>query len=203
MEQEVYKNIVFDVGEVLLTYDWCGALEKAGLTHEEACRIGPLLFKDPTWKETDRAVLPYFDVVRELASHYPGFEEQIIEFMTRAERMPLPREKVWKLVAELKKAGYRLYICSNYSEYLFTAHTKDRPFMKYMDGVMVSYMVKQIKPDKDIFLSLFERFGLEPSECLFLDDKEENILGAKAAGMDGVVITSEEFLIEKLKELLQ
>lgn len=199
----MYKNIVFDVGEVLLSYNWCGALEMTGMSHEEAVKIGKALFKDPTWVETDRAVRPYFDVVKELSSHYPGYEDRVTEFMTEADRMPLPREKVWDLVKRLKEAGYRLYICSNYSEYLFTAHTKDKPFMQYMDGVMVSYMVKQIKPDKDIFESLFSRFNLNPSECLFLDDKEENILGAKSAGMDGIVIPNEEFLIKKLEELLK
>lgn len=197
----MYKNIIFDVGEVLFGYQWIGALEQAGPSHEVAKVLGPQLFDDPLWKELDLGVRPYFEVVEEMASKHPEYHDAVVEFLTRVERMPLSRPKVWEEVHRLKEKGYKIFVLSNYSEYMFGIHTKNRPFLADLDGAMVSYMIHVNKPDARIYQALLEKYGLNPEECLFFDDRPENTAGAIACGIDAITVTGEDFLIGQLRKL--
>lgn len=61
-----------------------------------------------------------------------------------------------------------------------------------LDGRVVSSEEKLIKPDPAIYRCLCERYSLKPEECLFTDDKEKNVAGAKSIGMEAVVFTDAE-----------
>ena len=103
---------------------------------------------------------------------------------------------------QLKKEGYKLYILSNYPEKLFKKHTEYVDFMTDMDGVLVSYMIKKAKPSPEIFAELCKRFGLVPEECLFFDDREENVQGAISFGIPAKLVVSAKGLEEDLHALL-
>lgn len=192
------KNIIFDVGGVLLSYDWKGAMLKAGATDEEAENIGVVIFDDPLWKELDLGIRPYFEIVEDLCQAYPGGAHFIRNFLTNVENMPLDRPKVWEEIHRLKKKGYRIFILSNYSKYMFDAHTQNKPFMQDIDGLIVSYMVHINKPDSGIYQALLNRYMLEPEESIFFDDKAENVEGAKKVGIDAIEVTGEEALLKEL-----
>ena len=117
--------------------------------------------------------------------------------------MHVKREDVWEKVHKLKQMGYHLYILSNYSKDLFDKHTKGASFLEDMDGIVVSYQVNAIKPEKAIYDYLFETYQLSPQECFFLDDRLENIEAAKELGMDGVQIKSREQLLTLLDTLIE
>ena len=112
--------------------------------------------------------------------------------------MPVKRERVWKKVAELKDKGYRLYVLSNYSEYLFNKHTRDVPVISLMDGMVISYEVHSIKPDHAIYRHILDKYDLKPEESIFFDDRKENVVAARELSMDAVQITSEDMLLEIL-----
>ncbi|MCR4989249.1 MAG: HAD family phosphatase [Lachnospiraceae bacterium] len=198
----MYKNIVFDVGGVLFSYQWTVALSMGGMSMDEAKVLGPKLFDDPMWNQLDLGIRPYMEVVEELASHYPEYHDAIVNFLTDVENMPIGRPVIWEKVHALKEKGYSLYILSNYSDYMFGRHTAGCPFIDEMDGILVSYMVNVIKPDEGIYKALLQRFDLDPSECLFFDDRPENIEGAKKCGIDGIVVTGEDMLAGELDKLL-
>ena len=89
-------------------------------------------------------------------------------------------------VQYLKKRGYRLYILSNYSEYMLERTKAKMNFLKYMDGAVFSCDVKEVKPEPAIYKILLEDYGLKPEECVFIDDREENCRGARKLGMHAV-----------------
>lgn len=196
-----YKNIIFDVGGVLLDYDWQGAMVKAGAKVDNVVSLGRKLLDDPVWKEFDLGIRPYDDVMDELCNKYSEHSEIIRYFLTHVENMPLPRPKVWEEVHRIKEKGYRLFILSNYCQKMFDCHAGTRPFIKDMDGIMVSYMVHVNKPDAGIYEALLEKYNLNPKESIFFDDKEENTEAARRLGIDAVTITSEECLLEELHKL--
>ena len=68
-------------------------------------------------------------------------------------------------------------------------------FLDDLDGYLFSYEIHKVKPNPEIYEALYERYGLNPAECLFIDDLKENIAGARATGMDGIVFES----IDQLK----
>ena len=90
------------------------------------------------------------------------------------------------LLRRLKAEGFKLYGLTNWCS---KVHTTIRQFeiFKLLDGYVISSEEKVIKPEPDIYHRLFDRYGLNPSECIFTDDREENILGGRNVGMEGIV----------------
>lgn len=195
------KNIIFDVGDVLLEYRWKDMLMDYGLSEAEAIRVGTLMFDDPLWRQLDYGKSEK-EVILEYQQKYPKDKEVTKWFITNGEYMHVKREDVWEKVHKLKQIGYHLYILSNYSKDLFDKHTKGASFLEDMDGTVVSYQVGAIKPEKAIYEYLFETYQLSPQDCFFLDDRLENIEAAKELGMDGVQIKSREQLLALLDTLI-
>lgn len=198
-----YKNIVFDVGDVLLEYRWKDMLMDFGLSQEDALRVGGYMFKDTdhSWRAFDLGASPE-EMIEFYCKKHPGDEEAITWFISHGEYMHVPRPKIWKLVRKLKECGYHIYILSNYPEVLFKKHTEYADFMREIDGLMVSYMIKKAKPDAAIYHALLEKYDLKAEECLFFDDRPENVEGARAVGMDAIQVISGEQLKGELEWLI-
>ena len=110
-----YKNVIFDVGGVLLSYRWLELIMETLPREEEARAFANRLFHDPLWLEFDIELRPFDDVLEDYVRKYPKDEEHIRYIFGHLERMPLPRQRVWDKIHELKAAGYRIYLLSNYS----------------------------------------------------------------------------------------
>ena len=193
------KNLIFDMGDVLIGYRWKEMLtEDFGVPEERAYPIGKALFEDPVWREFDAGLKPMEAVLEHYSALYPEDAKIISRMFYEGERMPVKRERVWKKVAELKDKGYRLYVLSNYSEYLFNKHTRDIPVISLMDGMVISYEVHSIKPDHAIYRHILDKYDLKPEESIFFDDRKENVEAARELSMDAVQITSEDMLLEIL-----
>lgn len=95
-----------------------------------------------------------------------------------------PIKEMGELIARLKADGYGIYLCSNASS-RFTEFYHVIPGIEHFDGVLFSCEVKCIKPQREIYGHLFERFQLKPEKCFFIDDLPMNIEGARACGMEG------------------
>ena len=196
------KNIIFDVGDVLLEYRWKDMLKDYGLPDDEAYKVGNLMFNDNLWHEFDLANMTRDEIVGQYLKNYPDYAEVMQWFMTHGELMHVKREDVWEKAQKLKEKGYGIYILSNYSQELFEKHTKDAPFISLADGVVVSYQIHITKPDEKIYRYLLDKYNLKPEECIFFDDREENTEAARKLGIEAITVTSKEFLLDELDKLL-
>lgn len=95
-----------------------------------------------------------------------------------------PFEKMYDFIKGLKENGYGIYLLSNASGD-FYERIDGIPALSLFDGYLISADYKLLKPEKEIYLALYEKFSLNPEECYFIDDVQANIDGAKNAGMDG------------------
>ena len=199
------KNIIFDVGDVLLDYRWQQMLMDYGLDESEAYRVGRELFDDPDglWHEYDLGVKSQEEIIQEFEQKHPKDAEVIRWFISHGEYMHVARPAIWKLVHQLKEAGYHLYILSNYPELLFKKHTQYADFMDDMEGMVVSYMLHVGKPERIVYQTLCDRYGLNKEECLFFDDRAENVQGAIDFGMRAKRVLSAKGLAVALEELLR
>lgn len=196
------KNIIFDVGEVLLGYRWHYILELSGLAPEDGVRVFKEIFESKIWRDLDAGDVMLTDAKELFREKYPEEGENIEFFLSHPELMPIARPEVWEQLPKLKDKGYKLYVLSNYGKELFEMHTAGSGFLQYMDGGVISYEVHVCKPDAAIYKALLDKYSLNPEECVFYDDKAENIDGAAACGIKGVRIQSEDMLLSELEKLL-
>jgi len=198
------RNIVFDVGDVLFHYRWKDMFMDYGVSEEEGTRIGRQIFNEPQqrWLQFDKGLLTLEELIDGYAKSYPKDAEIIRFFLNHSEYMPVAHPEAWRFFPKLKEKGYKVYLLSNYSKELFERHTEHADFMEYLDGKIVSYMVKELKPDAAIYQALCDKYSLKPEECIFFDDRKENVEAAIAFGMKAKQVTSRQGLVEDLTELL-
>ena len=196
------KNLIFDVGNVLLEYRWNQMLLDYGLSKEEAAVAGPLFFEHDIWKELDYGNISVEEVICLYEKALPQYAGLIRWFLTNLELMPIARKDVWEKVHALKQKGYKIYLLSNYNKDFFDTHTKGADFLNDIDGKVVSYEIHKIKPDPAIYEYLLEKYDLKPEESVFFDDRLENTEAAEKLGIKSYTITSKEYLLDVLDMFL-
>ena len=181
------RNIVFDIGNVLAAFRWKEYIAELGYEGVMADRIAKATTLNKMWLEVDRGVMSVNDIIEGCIASDPEIEPEIRHFFADRRRLveEYPYSRAW--IESLKNRGYKIYILSNYSRDHFQYVSRHFSFFGLEDGMMISYTVKLLKPDRRIYEALFEKYGLKPEECVFLDDSARNIEGAVAAGMKGIV----------------
>ena len=196
------KNIILDVGRVLVAWQPKELMKELGVSDEAIAVLAEALFSSGVWNEADRGVMSDEEFLEFAISKAPEYDKEIRLFWNNIEKAiwQFPYVKEWILA--MKKAGYRVYILSNYGNWTFEKTKAEAlNFLEYVDGAILSYQVKKIKPDAEIFESLFKKYNLQAEECVFLDDLSANIEGAKAVGMHGIVFTGLKEALVELEKL--
>ncbi len=186
------RNIVFDMGNVLLRFDPELFIRRVGVEDEaDAAILRKELFRSLEWVQMDRGTLTEqeaLEIIRPRVPErlHPALEEMIL----RWERPILPVPGMANFVRDCRRAGYRIYLLSNASRRLHD-YWSGVPGHEYFDGEFVSADHLLVKPQQSIYRKFCETFGLNGSECLFIDDFPLNIEGAVTAGWQGVVFHNE------------
>ncbi len=195
------KNIIFDLGGVLIKHDPTSLIASLPYPREEKERLSEILSSNHFWDDLD---LGKYENISEALPHileaYPN-EKEILSsffsssFMSHYDLFPFGVD----LYKKLKEKGYGIYILSNFSKDGISNLKNTFSFFSLADGMLISSSVHLIKPDKRIFRLLIEKYDLMAEECLFLDDKEENVLSAKDVGFQAITY-KEETILEELKK---
>lgn len=161
------KNIVFDIGKVLVSYDPDACMERLGFTPDVIKEVNKAMFQHPFWNESDRGALSSEGLLAGFISHNPAYEDEIRKaYAAVGDAIELmPHALPW--MKDLKSRGYHLYILSNYANYTYQKTEHKMKFLPYMDGVVFSYRCKLIKPETEIYQYLCDTHHLQPSECVF------------------------------------
>ncbi len=182
------KNIVFDMGRVLIHWEPKAIASRYGLRFGDVELLVKELFVSPQWVMLDRGTISEENAVAAVCKKLPPHMHEAVDAIVKGWwRRPLtPMEGMGELIKELKENGYHIYLLSNASLKLRDYFARI-PGSRYFDGLLVSAEEKLLKPEREIYERLYERFGLIPSECFFIDDAPANIEGAMRTGMDGTV----------------
>ena len=179
------RNIVFDMGWVLFSYQPGEFVKKYCPNREDAELVNRELFGAPEWTETDRGTMSDGDYLDLVLGRVPERLHEVTRWLfLHWHEMPRPFPDMERLVRTLKQNGYGLYLLTNMSPRFYRFYQRI-PAVKYFDGMIVSSDVRQMKPEPEIYRTLFERFCLNPEECFFIDDRPENIEAGEALGMKG------------------
>lgn len=196
-------TVVFDVGGVLVDFDWAASLKEGGFTDEEIDRFRREVLSTSLWEELDRSVIPFEEAARAIASHMPEKEAFLYDFVTHMENILTLRPYATSWLESLKKRGYRICILSNFSSVLRDRLLADNglPFLASADEAVFSCDVHEVKPDKAIFQALIDRTGLDPSRTVFIDDTDRNLRAAAEAGFYTVHFRTYEQAVKELSRL--
>jgi len=194
------KNIIFDMGGVLIDFNPRFSLRKFITDENDVDLILKEIFRHPDWAKLDRGTLTVEEAVESACGRLP---ERLHDLLRRllanwADEMP-PITEMFPLVKELKSNGYGIYLLSN-APLNFHTYRGNIPGVEFFDGFVVSSDWLCVKPEPRIYEVLFEQFSLNPRECFFVDDMAENIAGAAAAGMPGHCFDHGD--VNKLREAL-
>lgn len=198
------RTIIFDIGRVLVDYDWKAYLKSYGFDPKEEETIARTVFGGPTWKELDRGVLSIPELEDAFVSLAPQYREDILTVFRHSSRCIWRLDYAIEWICALKKRGYRVYYLSNYSEWMIERTRDALDFLPFMDGGLFSCEVGCVKPEPEIYQALLDRYpSIRPEESVFLDDVAENTAAAETFGMHGIVFKSKGQAERELDELLK
>lgn len=188
------KNIVFDLGSVLVKMrDWKKELKNGGIPTnliDKYCKTYEEFIKEDDTSDiiTAKKTFKSLFINEENAEELQKYSDKALDILVVAGD---PYEYTVSLLQSLKDKGYKLYYLSNWSRYGFESCKESGlfDFLEMFDGGVVSYQVGMLKPFKGIYTNFLTEYKLDPKECLFFDDKKENVAGAKAVGMNAKLFT--------------
>ncbi len=199
------KNVVFDIGNVLAQFRYREYIEELGIAPEKRERLAKITAESPYWPLMDKGILTKDMTMYNCISLDPSLEPEVRLFFKDMRRLVMEYPDSCEWIGAVKAAGYKVYLLSNYSLENFEMAENEGffKFLKLDDGRVISYKVKLLKPGEEIYKLLFEKYGLVPGECVFLDDSERNVETAVRLGMKGIVVKDRSKARAELEELLR
>lgn len=193
------KNIIFDMGRVLLKFDPYVSLDTYCDNQQDKEILYKELFEGPEWIMGDEGKITN-------GQRYELVKERVPERLHRALKLVVenwvmcmePVEGAQDFYKLVKENGFKTYVLSNACNRFYGYFPRFYDLNSFQ-GVVVSSDVKMIKPNPAIYEYILKTYDLKPEECLFIDDVEANVEAAKKAGIKGFLFKNN---YEELKESL-
>ena len=177
------RNVVLDMGNVLLDFNPDFVLATYCSSEEEKEVIRRELFEGPEWLMGDRGDIKDRDRYDLVKKRVPEkYHDALKKCADGWEICMKPLEGAREFCERVKANGYGIYVLSNASDLFYVYFPKFLP-LDFFSGVFVSSDYLMLKPDVEIYKTFLNKYGLKSEECLFIDDREENVSGARQAGM--------------------
>ena len=188
-----YKNILFDMGNVLVTYNPEWVIRH--YTEDEALirEVKNIVFHSQEWLLLDAGLIEEEKAERNWMERLSSDKAREIAHLSFL-NWHLYNMKVIPGTAEmiraLKENGKEIYLLSNASMRLLSIYKEVIPAVECFSGIFYSAAHKCVKPQDIIYERFLKEYSLNPADCFFIDDLEENISAAKAVGISGAVMKS-------------
>ncbi len=196
MRLPVIKNIIFDVGGVLLEWNPAKFLKQLELPSHFT-----EVFESLLWAMHDGGLLSREELIAKLPEHV---DREVFSHCTRkiAEQLqPIP--EMIDLFHELRRRGYKVYILSNMPEEMHLELAKLHDFFVHPEGQVYSYQVKAIKPQPQIYQALLQSYKLNPEESVFIDDRVDNVMAAERLKIKAIQCESPSQVRRQLEALFK
>jgi putative hydrolase of the HAD superfamily len=197
------KNVIFDLGNVLISFSPADYLKKKNYPEHIRNIIMNDIFHSEEWRKLDEGIISVGEAIESISARSALNREEIALIFNLRIDIMFPLDENVRLLPGLKKRGFSLYYLSNFHLDTFETVSNDYFFFRHFDGGVVSAEVKMAKPDIRIYELLLTKFGLKPSECLFIDDTGINIESAARAGMKVLDTLGSENITEILETELR
>ena len=185
-KDKIIKNLIFDIGNVILNFNIDDVLQKFTSDRNEQKFILDNIINSPEWLGNALIDTGYItrenaiEIVKDRTNHIN--DTLITDFWYNYNNFAKVDENVLNLIKELKNNNYKIYLLSNINPYTYEFVEKSGLF-ELVDGYVLSYQEHKVKPFVSIYTTLLERYNLIPSESVFIDDNQNNITTGNSLGI--------------------
>lgn len=195
----MYRNIIFDLGNVLLNFKPEEFLRTKIADAERVTEVYNEIYQSEEWLMLDRGTITEEEAIAVLIKRSKRNRDLIKLAFENWYVLFQPTEDSIKILQALKNAGYNTYYLSNFHMLAFEYVTKEYDFFRCFDGGVVSYEEKLLKPEEGIYKRLVEKYSIKPEESVFIDDTEANVEGARRIGFKTIQFQNPAQLKEELR----
>ena len=196
------KNIVFDLGGVLIDFKPEKYLEHIGFSKEDINLFTQIVFYGKEWNAYNSSKYNAEQTEKNLIQNYPQYSDKIKQIFKNInyKYILFEMKDTSNYLKELKNKGYYIYILSDLSKDSYT-YNRQFDFFHYVEGGIYSFEVGSTKPNKNNYETLLKKYNLLPKETVFIDDRLENIEAANHYGIHGIQFITLDSVKEEVMEL--
>ena len=197
------RNVIFDLGGVVLDWNPDLILENFYTNTDARAAMKAALFQHPDWLQMDRGVLTEPEVIARLARRTGRPAAELSGLFDAVRNSLEPKPHTVALIERLARQRVPLYCLSNMPASTFAYLRERHAFWPAFSGIVISGEIKMMKPEREIFEYLLDRFDLAPTESVFVDDHLPNIEAARAIGLHTVLFRDAQQCELELEPLLR
>ena len=193
------KNIIFDLGNVMIDFSPKEYVESK-IGKRKAEEIYKCIFQSEEWPMLDRGTIDEENAKKNIINRNIENEDLINKVFKNWYEILIPIESSVSVLKRLKENGYNIYYLSNFHLAAFEYINKKYDLFQLFDGGVFSFKEKLLKPEREIYEKIINKYSLEKSATLFIDDVGVNVDAAKQLGLEGIVLRNPASLTTELEK---
>ena len=196
-------DIILDMGNVLLEWNKDKILQGVSDTKEEYLVLDKTIFRSGLWEKLDLGTMTREELVLKVVSIIgTTYQKKVEEVIWNWPSYIDIYREVFPILSELKKKGHRIFVLSNTSKVFYDLLEEQlSPLKELLDGFVLSCDIKAIKPDLAMFKEILDKYQLDPTNCVFLDDIEDNTIAAEKLGIKVYKVKKRSDAVDFLKKI--
>ena len=194
-------NVVFDLGGVVFRWDPDAIARRVFADPATQEQVKAEIFGHADWVDLDRGTLRHDQAVLRGMSRTGLPRAGLERLYQEVPRSLIPIPGSFDLIRAAKRSGSRLFVLSNMQFPTIERLEAVHDIWDLFDGTVISCRVKKVKPDREIYEHLLGEFGLQPSDTVFVDDMDENLVAASRLGITALKFTGPSQIREELVKL--
>ena len=197
-------DIILDMGNVLLEWNKDKILQGVSDTKKDYLMLDKTIFQSGLWERLDLGTMTRQELVLKVVSMIGStYQKKVEEVIWNWPSYIDIYTEVFPVLLELKKKGHRIFVLSNTSKVFYDLLKEQlSPLKELLDGFVLSCDIKAIKPDLAMFKEILDKYQLEPRNCVFLDDIEDNTNAAEKLGIKAYQVKKRNDVVDILKSYI-
>lgn len=196
------RNVIFDFGGVLFEWKPYEIVTSFTDSSDEQRLLIEGVLHHPDWLCLDRGTMLMAEVIPKFAARTGLSESRMEDFFEHILNSLVKINETENLLFQVIDHHYSVYYLTNMSSAFFETLNDRHSLISLFKGGLVSGKELMMKPEPDIFQLLIERYDLVPSESLYIDDHEQNLIAAQAFGFHTVLFEQSASCFNKIQNIL-
>jgi len=197
-------DIILDMGNVLLEWNKDKILQDVSEMKKDYLILDKTIFQSGLWEKLDLGTMSREELVLKVVSMIGStYQKKVEEVIWNWPSYIDIYTEVFLVLSELKIKGHRIFVLSNTSKVFYDLLDEQlSPLKELLDGFVLSCDIKAIKPDLAMFKEILDKYQLDPTNCVFLDDIEDNTNAAQKLGIKAHQVKKRSDVVDILKSYI-